>query len=50
MLEYYEIQEYVTEVAAVNYPFRVIDAVTARYLRARHSRRDGRPQGLPANP
>lgn len=29
MLEYYEIQEYVTEVAAGNYPFRVIDAVTA---------------------
>lgn len=29
MLEYYEIQEYVTEVAAGSYPFRVIDAVTA---------------------
>lgn len=29
MLEYYEIQEYVTEVAEGRYPFRVIDAVTA---------------------
>lgn len=29
MLEYYEIQEYVTEVAEGNYPFRVIDTVTA---------------------
>lgn len=29
MLEYYEIQEYVTEVAAGSYPLRVIDAVTS---------------------
>lgn len=29
MLEYYEIQDYVTEVADGDYPFRVIDAVTA---------------------
>lgn len=32
MLEYYEIQEYIAEVAAGNYPFRVIDAVTADIL------------------
>lgn len=47
MLEYYEIQDYVTEVAAGNYPFRVIDAVTAdiyergiasRWKTSRHTR------------